>query len=61
MSKRVKKQTNVNNPHDKFFKAAFSLASVARGYLTYLFSPQITAKLDLDSLELDSNSYISDK
>ena len=61
MSKRVKKQTNVNNPHDKFFKAAFSLASVARGYLTYLFSPKITAKLDLDSLVLDSNSYISDK
>jgi predicted transposase/invertase (TIGR01784 family) len=61
MAKKTRKQTHISNPHDRFFKAAFSMSSVVKGYLNYLFLPTITARLNLDLLRLDTNSYISHK
>lgn len=60
-SKNTKRKSSkhVNNPHDKIFKATFGMRSVIRGYLIDIFPKKFTDLLDLESLERESESYIS--
>jgi predicted transposase/invertase (TIGR01784 family) len=52
--------TDLNNPHDKFFKATFSMISVVRAALLEFLDKDLLSKLDLSSLEIDPNSYVTD-
>ena len=49
----------VNNPHDRFFRSAFSEKKVALGYLLEFLPTEVTNELDLESLDLESNSYVN--
>jgi predicted transposase/invertase (TIGR01784 family) len=49
----------INNPNDKFFKFVFSMLVVVRGYFEQLFPKDMASKLNLDTLELDSTTYIT--
>jgi predicted transposase/invertase (TIGR01784 family) len=51
----------LNNPNDKFFKGALSLLIVAKPMIEECLSPDLLEILDLDSLEIDPNSYINDE
>ncbi len=53
------KPKSLNNPHDKWFKTSFSMRPVIVGYLTEVFPKKYGEQLDLTTLELDNNSYIS--
>ena len=46
-------------PHDKFFRDAFSRKDIAKDYLKYFLPQQISKNLDLATLELQSDSYIT--
>ena len=50
----------INQVHDKFFKATFSLPEVVREYLGTFLPPEILAKTNLNSLILDGSSYINE-
>ena len=52
---------DLNNPNDKFFKGAVSLIEVARPLVEETMPPEILDKFDLDTLEIDPNSYINDE
>ena len=56
-----KKRTpkDLNNPHDRLFKATFGMKSVIHGYMTEVFPSKYGDKMDLDTLERDFTSYIS--
>ena len=51
----------MQNPHDKFFKATFSDLEVAKDFLTYFVPPPITELIDLTSLQLEKDSFVSHK
>ncbi len=51
---------DVNNPHDKFFKAAMGMKSIATAFTRQFLPKNILDKLNLDTLELDTASYITD-
>ena len=56
MAKRKKtkektKPQELNNPHDKLFKATFSMKSVILGYMMDVFSSKYGEKLDLETIE----------
>ncbi len=51
----------INNENDKFFKGMMSLQIVVKDYIQQFVPKNILDKLDLDTLELDSNSYITDE
>lgn len=61
MAKPNKKKNSkaVNNPHDKLFKATFGMKSVVKGYFLDVFPKQFSEKLDLETLERESTSYIT--
>lgn len=59
MTDNTNNSSNLNNPHDKFFKAIFSLRSVVHGFLVRFLSKDILDKLDLSTLEVDTTSYVS--
>ncbi len=66
MSKSKKEQPKdseenkaINNPHDKFFKAIFAMRTVVKEYLDNFFPKDLLAKLDIETLEIESNSYIT--
>lgn len=46
------------NPHDRFFKEAWSHAEVARDFLTYYLPANIVELLDIDTLELSKDSFV---
>lgn len=52
---------DLNNPNDKFFKGALSLLIVAKPMIEEFTPKDLLDKLDLDTLSLDLNSYISDE
>ena len=58
-NKQDKQDNSINNPHDRFFKKLFGLASVVRDYFNHLFPKHLAAKLDLSTLELDTTTYIT--
>jgi len=45
--------------NDRFFRFAFSEKKVALGYLLEFLPKVITDELDLESLELENNSYVN--
>ncbi len=52
---------DLNNPHDKFFKGAFSMLDVTYPLLVEFLPKDLLDKLDLNTLEIDPNSYIDDE
>ena len=61
MSENSNTSNDLNNPHDKFFKSAFSLFEIVNPLLVEFLPKTLLDKLDLESLELDPNSYITDE
>ena len=49
----------IANPHDAFFRESFSRREVAADFLQNHLPPALLAQLDLNSLELDKDSYVS--
>ena len=58
-TKQKTKPQELNNPHDKLFKATFSMKSVILGYMIDVFPSKYGEKLDFETLERDQTSYIS--
>jgi predicted transposase/invertase (TIGR01784 family) len=59
MAKGKKNKKDINNPHDKFFRVTFSMKIIVQDYFKNMFPQKWTNKLDLDSLKLESVSYIT--
>jgi hypothetical protein len=59
MAKAKKSKKDINNPHDKFFRVAFSMKIIVVDYFKNLFPKHWTAKLDLETLKLETISYIA--
>ena len=55
------KQKEINNPHDKFFKAVFGITSVVKPFLNQFVPKNVLDKLDFETLELESTSYLTDE
>ena len=51
----------LKNANDKFFKGMMSLVPVVRAYCEQFLPKNILDKLDLDTLEFDNTSYITDE
>ena len=49
-----------DQPHDKFFKQAFSYRQVALDYFKNFVSPKLIKQFDLRTLHMTSDSYIDD-
>ena len=49
----------IANPHDTYFRESFGRAEVARDFLCVHLPPAVLAELDLDSLEIAKDSYVS--
>lgn len=47
------------NPHDSLFKATFTDRQIAADYLRNFLPPELSKNLKLDSLQLESGSYIT--
>ena len=50
--------SEINNPHDKFFKEMFSRPEVVRDFLTHTLPDDIRQQLNLDTLELQKDSFV---
>lgn len=61
MPENIHNANDINNPNDKFFKAAFSMITIARPLITTFLNKDLLDKLDLETLEIDPNSYINDE
>lgn len=61
MTENTQDSASFNNPHDKFFKSAFSMMILARPFIMQFVPPELLDKLDLDTLEIDSNSYVNNE
>ena len=61
MLENVNSANDLNNPHDKFFKAAFSILSLAKSLILQFLPQDLLDKFDLETLEIDPNSYIDDE
>ena len=61
MAENVNDSNDLNNPHDKFFKGAFSMLDVTYPLLVEFLPKDLLDKLDLNTLEIDPNSYINDE
>ena len=61
MTENVNDSNDLNNPHDKFFKGAFSMLDVTYPLLVAFLPKDLLDKLDLNTLEIDQNSYIDDE
>ncbi len=48
----------IPQPHDKFFKETFSQPKIARDVIQHYLPPEIVDTLDLNSLELQKDSYV---
>jgi predicted transposase/invertase (TIGR01784 family) len=57
--KENEEQNFLNNPNDRFFKKLFGLVSVVRDYFKEVFPKHLSTKLDLNTLKLDTTSYIT--
>ncbi len=61
MPENTTESNDLNNPHDKFFKGAVGMIAVARPMLEKYLPADLLDKLDLDTLQIDPNSYINDE
>ncbi|MCB8942799.1 MAG: Rpn family recombination-promoting nuclease/putative transposase [Ardenticatenaceae bacterium] len=50
--------SGISNPHDKFFKETFTRMEMARDFFANYLPEEITAVLNLDSLTLQSGSFV---
>jgi predicted transposase/invertase (TIGR01784 family) len=50
--------TEINNPHDKFFKKVFSTKSNAEEFLLHYLPADVAAHFDLKSLEYVKESFV---
>ena len=50
----------VQNPHDKFFRETFARIEIARDFLREYLPPDVAADLQLDTLELQSDSFVDE-
>ncbi len=51
----------VNNPHDKFFKRLFGDTATTADFIRYYLPDELVAALDLESLTLESESFLDPK
>jgi predicted transposase/invertase (TIGR01784 family) len=61
MAENNNELNKINNENDKFFKGMMSLQIVVRAYAEQFLPKDRLDKLDLDTLELDTTSYITDE
>ncbi len=61
MAENTDVTNDLNNPHDRFFKGALGLLIVAKPMIEAYLPKDLLDKLDLDTLEIDPNSYINDE
>lgn len=59
MAKGKHPESGIHQPHDKFFKEALSRLDIVRDYITTFLPKSIVVKLDLGSLELSKDSYLT--
>jgi predicted transposase YdaD len=52
---------DIKNENDKFFKGMMSLQPVVKDYIRQFVPKNVLDKLDIDTLKLDSASYITDE
>jgi predicted transposase/invertase (TIGR01784 family) len=52
---------HVNNPHDKFFKEAFSHVEVAQSFIQEVFPADLRARFNLSSLKRINDSFTDDE
>ena len=50
--------TEISNPHDRFFKETFSRVEAARDFVLNYLPSEVTALLDLESLEATKDSFV---
>jgi predicted transposase/invertase (TIGR01784 family) len=50
--------SELQNPHDRFFRETFSRLEVARDFLTEYLPSEVVAVLNLDTLELQKDSFV---
>ncbi len=50
----------VNNPHDQFFRAAFSRLKLARDFLKNYLPPEVVARFDPATLKIAQESFADD-
>jgi hypothetical protein len=50
---------SINNPHDSFFRESFGRREIAQDFLLHHLPDALRAELDLDSLEISRDSYVS--
>ena len=50
--------SDIQNPHDKFFKETFARPEVARDFLIHRLPPEVLNNLDLTSLQLQKDSFV---
>jgi predicted transposase/invertase (TIGR01784 family) len=50
--------TEISNPHDRFFKEVLSRPEAARDFVVHYLPDEVTALLDLDSLEVTKDSFV---
>jgi predicted transposase/invertase (TIGR01784 family) len=58
MAKKHTKKTTIN-PHDNFFKVAFSTLEVVEGYLQAFLPKELVEKIQISSLEQDNTVYVT--
>jgi predicted transposase/invertase (TIGR01784 family) len=51
----------IHNPHDSFFKHVLSNLTAAKDFIQAHFDPEITKRLQWDTLRLSNKSYIDEK
>ena len=51
--------SQLSNPHDKFFKATFSRPEIVTSFLEEYLPPAVVNALNLDTLELQKDSFIA--
>ncbi len=52
---------NPQNPHDRFFKATFSMKSVAKAFIKHFLPKEILEGIDLRTFKREKDSFIDEK
>lgn len=52
--------SDINNPHDSFFKELLSQPQNARDFLRYYLPPEISAEFDLRHLALVRDAFVDE-
>lgn len=50
--------SEIQNPHDRFFRETFSRLEIARDFIQHYLPHEVVAILDLDTLELQKDSFV---